>query len=178
MNRDFHKVVKDALEVGVPRRQLFLQLKERGLSTRNAMAILKGKNIPYSGYKERMSKRVRDAQKIGKEQGEGDVNKSYFFPREEFLKIEREYRRKSLDPDRPIDKSVIDRVRDLFSETVTPQGETVQTAQVQEIKTPPLPGTPMPNVKTAQANVNPVTNLTATQEALLSPEEKIIAGRT
>ena len=100
------------------------------------------------------------------------------FPRQEFLKIEREYRRKSLDPDRPIDKSVIDRVRDLFSETVTPQGETVQTAQVQEIKTPPLPGTPMPNVKTAQANVNPVTNLTATQEALLSPEEKIIAGRT
>ena len=178
VNRDFHKVVKDALEVGVPRRQLFLQLKERGLSTRNAMAILKGKNIPYSGYKERMSKRVRDAQKIGKEQGEGDVNKSYFFPRQEFLKIEREYRRKSLDPDRPIDKSVIDRVRDLFSETVTPQGETVQTAQVQEIKTPPLPGTPMPNVKTAQANVNPVTNLTATQEALLSPEEKIIAGRT
>ena len=26
VNRDFHKVVKDALEVGVPRRQLFLQL--------------------------------------------------------------------------------------------------------------------------------------------------------
>jgi len=178
VNRDFHKVVKDALEVGVPRRQLFLQLKERGLSTRNAMAILKGKNIPYSGYKERMSKRVKDAQKIGKEQGEGDVNKSYFFPRQEFLKIEREYRRKSLDPDRPINRGVIDRVRDLFSETVTPQGETVQTAQVQEIKTPPLPGTPMPNVKAAQANVNPITNLTATQEALLSPEEKIIASRT
>ena len=69
-------------------------------------------------------------------------------------------------------------VLDLFSETVTPQGKTIQTAQVQEIKTPPLPGTPMPNVKAAQANVNPITNLTATQEALLSPEEKIIASRT
>ena len=33
-------------------------------------------------------------------------------------------------------------------------------------------------VKAAQANVNPITNLTATQEALLSPEEKIIASRT
>ena len=44
--------------------------------------------------------------------------------------------------------------------------------------TPPLPGTPMPNVKTAAANVNPITNLTRTQEALLSPEEKIIASRT
>ena len=59
-----------------------------------------------------------------------------------------------------------------------PQGETVQTAQVQEIKTPPLPGTPMPNVRKTAANVNPITNLTRTQEALLSPEEKIIAART
>ena len=67
---------------------------------------------------------------------------------------------------------------DLFSERTTPQGETVQTAQVQEIKTPPLPGTPMPRVQTAQANINPITNLTRTQEALLSPEEKIIASKT
>ena len=76
------------------------------------------------------------------------------------------------------DGSLSSDVMDLFSERVTPQGETVQTAQIQEIKTPPLPGTPMPNVKTAAANVNPITNLTRTQEALLSPEEKIIASRT
>ena len=125
-----------------------------------------------------MSKRVRDAQKIGKERGEGDVNPDYFFPRREFLQIEREYRKKSLDPDKPVDRGVIDRVMDLFSERVTPQGDTIQTAQIQKIQTPPLPGTPMPRVQTAQANINPITNLTPTQEALLSPEEKIIAGRT
>ena len=157
---------------------LFLQLRKRGLSIKNAMAILKGRNVPYSGYKERMQKRVRDANKIGKEQGQGDINSSYFFPRKEFLKIEREYRRKSLDPEAPVNRSIIDSVMDLFSERTTPQGETVQTAQVQEIKTPPLPGTPMPRVQTAQANINPITNLTRTQEALLSPEEKIIASRT
>ena len=140
--------------------------------------MLRGKNVPYTGYKERMKKRIKDAEKIGKERGEGRINRDYFYPRREFNKIEREYRKKSLDPERPVNRGIIDGVIDFFSETVTPQGETVQTAQVQEIKTPPLPGTPMPNVKTAQANVNPVTNLTATQEALLSPEEKIIAGRT
>ena len=101
-----------------------------------------------------------------------------FFPRKEFLKIEREYRQKSLNPEAPVKRSIIDKVMDLFSERVTPQGETVQTAQVQEIKTPPLPGTPMPNVRKTAANVNPITNLTRTQEALLSPEEKIIAART
>ena len=36
----------------------------------------------------------------------------------------------------------------------------------------------MPNVQTARANINPITNLTRTQEALLSPEEKVIARRT
>ena len=42
------------------------------------------------------------------------------------------------------------------------------------IKTPPLPDMPQPVVQTAKA-VNPNTNLTRTQEALLSPEEKVIA---
>ena len=77
-----------------------------------------------------------------------------------------------------VKRSIIDNVMDLFSERVTPQGDTVQTAQIQKVQTPPLPGTPMPRLQTAQANINPTTNLTPTQEALLSPEEKIIAGRT
>jgi hypothetical protein len=44
---------------------------------------------------------------------------------------------------------------------------------------PPLPTTPQPVVNT-QANVqqiNPTTNLTRTQQALLSPEEQVIASR-
>ena len=123
-------------------------------------------------------KRIKDAEKIGKERGEGRINRDYFYPRREFNKIEREYRNKSLDPERPVNRGIIDGVIDFFSERVTPQGDTVQTAQIQKVQTPPLPGTPMPRVQTAQANINPTTNLTPTQEALLSPEEKIIAGRT
>ncbi len=49
-----------------------------------------------------------------------------------------------------------------------------------KIETPPLPQTPQPvvnNVQMASAK-NPITNLTRTEEALLSPSEKIIAGRT
>ena len=47
-------------------------------------------------------------------------------------------------------------------------------------QTPPLPPTPMPvanNMQMASAK-NPQTNLTGTEEALLSPTEKIIAART
>jgi hypothetical protein len=45
---------------------------------------------------------------------------------------------------------------------------------------PPLPNMPMPNVNTVNTtqNVNPNTNLTQTETALLSPEEQVIASRT
>jgi hypothetical protein len=49
-----------------------------------------------------------------------------------------------------------------------------------EIQTPPLGPTPMPVVQNTQLTQlkNPTTNLTRTEQALLSPSEKIIAGRT
>jgi len=45
---------------------------------------------------------------------------------------------------------------------------------------PPLPNMPMPNVNTVNTTqaVNPNTNLTRTETALLSPEEQVIASRT
>ena len=44
------------------------------------------------------------------------------------------------------------------------------------VQAPPLPNMPQPVVQTAKA-VNPNTNLTRTQEALLSPEEQVIASK-
>ena len=41
-----------------------------------------------------------------------------------------------------------------------------------------LPTTPPPNPLTSQVNKSPITNLTGTEEALLSPTEKVIAART
>ena len=47
------------------------------------------------------------------------------------------------------------------------------------IQTPPLAKTPMPVVnQTQMAQKDPITNLTRTETALLSPTEKVIAGRT
>ena len=48
-----------------------------------------------------------------------------------------------------------------------------------KIQTPPLGDTPMPaKMASNTQQKNPVTNLTQTQEALLSPTEKVIASRT
>ena len=176
VNKDFYIVLKDAQTMGVDKRTLKRILKKRNISTKNANFLLRGKNIPYTGYKGRMQKRVIEAKKLGKKLGEGKTNANYFYPKKLFNDILRDYRRKSIIPkETPNTPGFIDRgldaVRDLFSEAPANQTTT-------EIQTPPLPVTPQPNVRVAATNVNPITNLTRTQEALLSPEEKIIAGRT
>ena len=50
----------------------------------------------------------------------------------------------------------------------------------QGIITPPLPQTPQPVMQNQQMTQqkDPITGLTRTEEALLSPMEKVIAGRT
>ena len=55
----------------------------------------------------------------------------------------------------------------------------IQTTQLPDIQTPPLPGTPMPKINNQMArNIDPQTGLTRTESALLSPTEQIIARRT
>ena len=41
-----------------------------------------------------------------------------------------------------------------------------------------LPQTPMPNIQSTAQQISPTTNLTRTEQALLSPEEQVIASRT
>ena len=51
---------------------------------------------------------------------------------------------------------------------------------IYETQAPPLGQTPQPvvnNMQMASAK-DPITNLTETEEAVLSPTEKVIAGRT
>ncbi len=41
-------------------------MKDRGISSKNAFRLLRGQNIPYTGYEGRMDKRLKDAQKFAK----------------------------------------------------------------------------------------------------------------
>ena len=171
VNKDFYQVLQDAQIMGVSSKELKKIMRKRGLSARNANFLVKGKNIPYTGYDGRMRKRVQDAKKLAKDRGE-EINKEYFYPKRLFKEILREYKKRSLKPEEQqpgIFERGLDSIKDLFSEA--PQQ---QTPQLADIQTPPLPNTPMPVIRTAQV-VNPNTNLTRSQEALLSPEEKVIA---
>ena len=108
----------------------------------------------------------------------------FFYPRKDFNKVMRDYSKRSLKvkPEEEDDDSIIDRIKDAgtsfmdrFSEA-TPTTQNTQTAQV-----PPLPNMPMPNRQMAALGTtqkSPITGLTRTESALLSPEEQVIARRT
>jgi len=127
-----------------------------------------------------MKKRVKEAEKEAVRRGEDEtVNKEYFFPKKLFKEILNEFKLKSLKLDEP--NTELLELQKYLEENKDKQSSLPnqeQTTQLANIQTPPLGNTPMPIVQTARANVDPNTNLTRNQEALLSPEEKVIASRT
>ena len=172
VNQDFHQILKDAQIMGVDARTLKKIMRKRNISAKDANFLLKGKNIPYTGYETRMKKRVKEAEKVAKDRGV-EINKEYFYPKRLFKDIIRQYKkiplmRETETEEETTESNIIerglDRVKDLFSEA--------------PIQTPPLGPTPMPNNRLfATAPVN--TNLTRTESALLSdPLEREIARRT
>ena len=60
-------------------------------------------------------------------------------------------------------------IKEGFEKIITPFEGNIPTAS--------LPKTPTPIVQNAKTNIDPNTNLTRTQTALLSPEEQVIASR-
>jgi hypothetical protein len=180
VNREFHLILEDALKTGVPKRTLLKILRKRDVSYKRAKRLLDGKNIPYTGFEERMKKRVKEAQIEAKRRGEGEtVNKEYFYPKKLFRDILREYKNKTLKIEEPDTKLLeLEKFKESISGNQSSLPGQEETTQLANIQTPPLPNMAMPVVQTARADVNPNTNLTRTQEALLSPEEKIIASRT
>jgi hypothetical protein len=94
-------------------------------------------------------------------------------------KIEKKLKKQRLNKD-----FIIDEKKYLFNEqNIIEKG--IELFKQEEKSSMPagfsqLPETPEPVVENTQMsqNVDPQTNLTATEEALLSPTEKVIAGRT
>jgi hypothetical protein len=178
VNREFHLILQDALKTGVPKKDLIKILRNRRIPYAKVKKLLDGKNIPYTGYEERMKKRVDEAKKEADRRGDNEsVNKEYFYPKKLFREILSEYKNKDLKPKQEGPSEVdllFDKIRG--DQSSLPGQE--QTTQLANIQTPPLGNTPQPIVRPVQANVDPNTNLTRTQTALLSPEEQVIASRT
>ena len=123
-----------------------------------------------------MKKRVDEAKKEADRRGDNEsVNKEYFYPKKLFREILREYKNKDLKPKQE-GPSELDLLFDEIRGDQSSLPGQEQTTQLANIQTPPLPVTPQPVVPPNLLAQN--KRLTPTEEALLSPEEKVIAGRT
>lgn len=100
--------------------------------------------------------------------------------RKRIKRIIKRLKKQKLNKDYVIDKdkflfkkgSILDKIKDMLP------GKT-EIKTIYETQAPPLGKTPMPVVNQVQmTQKDPQTNLTRTETALLSPTEKVIAGRT
>ena len=181
VQQEFYNVLKDGNLLGLSKQDLRKLLKRRNFSNKEINLLFRGKFVPFKPSESLMQKRLRELKKAYPDQ---IINKDFFYPRKDFNKVMRDYSKRSLKvkPKEEDDNSIIDRIKDAgtsvidkFSEA-TPTTQNIQTAQV-----PPLPNMPMPNRQMASLGTtqkNPITGLTRTESALLSPEEQVIARRT
>ena len=177
-------------------------LTNSGVSRRVAGNLINGVFTPVNFSKKRFDTKVdtieRELDKLTTEKRQFSLNEDFVYPREELNEVISDYRGKEFftedyDPGKfeyklnkdgrimfdeegnpiPVDKGIIEKGLEIIPPTIKEGFDFI----TDPLNTTSLPNMPMPKVQTAQANVNPNTNLTRTQEALLSPEEKIIASR-
>ena len=150
----------NAQKLGMSRSQIKKSLEKRGISESLINDLLKG-DFKYFYPSEKIQERFKD---ISRETGQPNP----------FLQA----------------RGIVNSMRNVFKglslyrdfnmnlEDFMPKASYYD--QESKLPTPPLDTQPMPRVNMAQTmqQKNPQTNLTRTEEALLSPSEKIIAGRT
>ena len=167
VQRQFYQVLQDAIAMGVSKRDI-RKLNKGRLSNKEFNSLFRGRYTPIKYSKLRMRKRVKDIQNAFPDQ---EIDRDFAFPVRDLNAVIREYRNKSLKPVETTEREIEDQRSE-----VTPRPEPTRVSQV---RTPPLPITPAPIVSGTQtANVvNPLSGLTQTETALLSPEEQIIRQR-
>jgi len=185
--RRIWRAFQTAKKFGVTQSTLRKELRERNVSWSDIQKILSGKFDPLPYSKKRFEGKLKELKEINREwnkthpNNKRSINKRSFFPRSELDRILRRLRGQRLDEEFYYDKLEVPTIQLLEQKrkVLPDQGGGGGIGDVSQIQTPPLPQTPMPVINQAQmAQKDPQTNLTRTEEALLSPSEKIIAGRT
>ena len=109
------------------------------------------------------------------------LDEDYAYPKDLLKDIKYEWKNRSLITEPKEEKEgLLKRGIKKVISTVNPFKFGAPDEQPQsKIETPPLDNTPMPiRTSTHPMKKDPITNLTRTETALLSPKEKVIAGRT
>ena len=205
IQKNMHIIAKDLQLLDLSKRDIREILTEAGVNKDLAKSIIKGKFVPVNYSEPRFNTKVETIEgQLKKIDGKFKykLNEDFVFPERQLDRIKRSFKKKRFfergdeyepgEKDYKLDKKgnllKDDKGNPIIEEGFIKESLRKLTPIVKEkiqdftndyesnIQTPPLPNMPQPKVQTARA-VNPNTNLTRTQEALLSPDEKVIASK-
>ena len=205
IQKNMHIIAKDLQLLDLSKRDIKEILTEAGVNKDLAKSIIKGKFVPVNYSEPRFNTKVETIEgQLKKIDGKFKykLNEDFVFPERQLDRIKKSFKKKRFfergdeyepgEKDYKLDKKgnllKDDKGNPIIEEGFIKESLRKLTPIVKEkiqdftnnyesnIQTPPLPNMPQPKVQTARV-VNPNTNLTRTQEALLSPEEKVIASK-
>ncbi len=176
-----YRAFQTAKKFGVTSSTLRKEMRERNISWSDIQKILSGKFDPIPFGKKRFEGKLKERKQLWKDNGFAIPPgwKNEYYPKRKLEKVLRFLRNQRLYDEFKYDK---------FSTPTIPKED--QTSMVvpdkkvslaaNNIQTPPLPKTSMPDQKlvASMPQINQQTGLTRTQSALLSPSEQVIARRT
>ena len=199
IQKDFYQMIQDARTIGVSDFEIKKKLREQKLGSKRINNLMRGVFTPVNFSDALFKKKIKAVENLAREKTKDSeefrflVDKNYLYPKLQLNMLKLSYKFKKLDPKDSMKvykegenpntdtwlpflgqgPGIIKRGKNLI-EKVLP-GQQFES----KIQTPPLDKTPMP-IKTASTHPmkkDPITNLTRTETALLSPTEKVIAGR-
>ena len=176
LQKDIYNAIQAAKEFGLTNRDIKKIFKERkGISRKTINNIIRGRFTPVTFSDARMDKKIKTLKKREKELGfEYNLDKRFIYPERDLKRVLRNLKRDNLN-----DKFYYDVIEESLKKKsslpIIPQSNIKVANNQPKIETPPLPKQPEPVVTApAKPQVNPNTQLTSAETALLSPNEQAI----
>ena len=192
IQKDMYNIIQDALQLDLDESDIKKILKDAQMPKKRIRKLMNGEFIPANFSDARFKKKVKileqQAARLTKEDPDLKfyLDEDYAYPKSKLKDIQYKWKGKSLKTE-PVEEKpgLIKRgIKKIWS-NVNPLkgfqnfGDIMSRGDQSKIETPPLGPTPQPSKLLSQKpQVDPITNLTGTETAVLSPTEKVIAGRT
>jgi hypothetical protein len=185
VQKEMYSIIQDALKLDLDESAIKKVLQDAQIPDKKIRKLMNGEFVPANFSDARFKKKVKQleeqAAKMTKDNPDMKfyLDEDYAYPKSELKDVQYEWKGKSLITEPKEEKpGLIKRGIKKVWQNVNPLKGFGAPKEQSKIQTPPLGNTPMPKLTQNTQQKDPTTNLTRTEQALLSPSEKIIAGRT
>ena len=185
IQQEMYNIIQDALLLDLDESDIKKVLKDAQIPKKRIRKLMNGEFVPANFSDARFKKKVKvledQAARMTKDNPDMKfyLDEDYAYPKSELKDIQYEWKGKSLIPERKeTEPGLIKKGIKKIWQNVNPLKGFGAPEPQTKIQTPPLEKTAMPKLSQNIQQKDPITNLTRTEQALLSPSEKIIAGRT